>query len=107
MKANIKAWTHITVGAGAAGCVLANQLSKNQNFNILLIEAGGTGKGDPTLKVPMMTSVLLRGKRHIWQYQTEKEQGLKGRNISLPRGRVLGGSTAINGMVYSRGLPID
>ena len=107
MKATVKAWTHIIVGAGAAGCVLANQLTKNRNFNILLIEAGGTGKGDPTLKVPMMTSVLLRGKRHIWQYQTEKEQGLKGQNISLPRGKVLGGSTAINGMVYSRGLPID
>ena len=107
MKASTKSWTHIIVGAGAAGCVLASHLSENQNFNILLLEAGKSGKGDPTLKVPMMTSVLLRGRRHVWQYLTEKEQGLKGKKISLPRGKVLGGSTAVNGMVYSRGLPLD
>ena len=76
MKASTNGWTHIIVGAGAAGCVLASHLSENQNFNILLLEAGSSGKGDPTLKVPMMTSVLLRGRRHVWQYLTEAEQGL-------------------------------
>ena len=62
---------------------------------------------DPTLKVPMMTAVLLRGKRHVWQYLSDEEAGLEKRRISLPRGKVLGGSTAINGMVYARGLGID
>ncbi|MEK9729011.1 MAG: GMC family oxidoreductase N-terminal domain-containing protein, partial [Alphaproteobacteria bacterium] len=54
-----------------------------------------------------MTAVLLRGKRHVWQYLSDEEAGLEKRRISLPRGKVLGGSTAINGMVYARGLGID
>lgn len=102
-----KAWTHIIVGAGAAGCVLACRLSENRDFRVLLIEAGGSGAFDPTLKVPMMTAVLLRGQRHVWQYLTENEAGLNNQKISLPRGKVLGGSTAINGMVYARGLGMD
>lgn len=102
-----KAWTHIIVGAGAAGCVLAHRLSENRDLRVLLIEAGGSGALDPTLKVPMMTAVLLRGQRHVWQYLTENEAGLNNQKISLPRGKVLGGSTAINGMVYARGLGMD
>ena len=102
-----KDWTHIIIGAGAAGCVLAYRLAKNSDFNVLLIEAGGTGSMDPTLSVPMMTTILLRGNRHVWQYLTDEESGLENRKISLPRGKVLGGSTAINGMVYARGLGID
>ena len=102
-----KAWTHIIIGAGAAGCVLAYRLAKNKEFNVLLLEAGKSGYWDPTLKVPMMTAMLLRGKRHVWQYSTDEETGLENRKISLPRGKVLGGSTTINGMVYARGLGID
>lgn len=102
-----KAWTHIIVGAGAAGCVLAHRLSKNKDMRVLLIEAGGSGALDPTLKVPMMTAVLLRGRRHVWQYLTAQEAGLNNQKIALPRGKVLGGSTAINGMVYARGLGMD
>ena len=102
-----KAWTHIVIGAGAAGCVLAYRLAKNKEFNVLLLEAGKSGSLDPTLKVPMMTAMLLRGKRHVWQYSTDEEIGLGNRKISLPRGKVLGGSTTINGMVYARGLGID
>ena len=60
-----KDWTHIIIGAGAAGCVLAYRLAKNSDFNVLLIEAGGTGSMDPTLSVPMMTTILLRGNRHV------------------------------------------
>lgn len=99
-------WTHIVVGAGAAGCALAARLSENPDLNVLLIEAGGRGR-DPSLAVPMMTAVLLRGKSHVWPYATSAEPGLSGRSVELPRGRVLGGSTAINGMVYVRGLPSD
>ena len=102
-----KAWSHIIVGAGAAGCVLAARLSENPDTKVLLIEAGGSGWFDPMLKVPMMTALLLGGRRHVWQYETEPEAGLAGRKVALPRGRVLGGSTAINGMVYVRGLAQD
>ena len=91
-----KAWTHIIVGAGAAGCVLAYRLAKNKEFSVLLLEAGKSGSWDPTLKVPMMTAMLLRGKRHVWQYSTDEEIGLGNRKISLPRGKVLGGSTTIS-----------
>ncbi len=62
---------------------------------------------DPTLKVPMMTAVLLRGQRHVWQYLTEQEAGSITRKAPCQRGKVLGGSTAINGMVYARGLGMD
>ena len=92
-------WTHIVVGAGAAGCALAARLAECTDFNVLLVEAGGKDR-DPALSVPMMTAVLLNGRRHVWRYATGVEEGLAGRRIDLPRGRVLGGSTAINGMVY-------
>ena len=82
-------------------------MSEVAENRVLLIEAGGNGAFDPTLKVPMMTALLLRGNRHVWRYQTRPEPGLNGRRIDLPRGKVLGGSSAINGMVYVRGLSLD
>ena len=107
MTIQTRGWTHIIVGAGAAGCVLAARLSENPDTSVLLVEAGKDGRYDPLLKVPMMTAVLLHGRRHVWRYRTTQEPGLDGRHVDLPRGRVLGGSTAINGMVYARGLPQD
>ncbi|MDJ0629712.1 MAG: GMC family oxidoreductase N-terminal domain-containing protein [Rhodobacter sp.] len=107
MTVQARGWSHIVVGAGAAGCVLAARLSENPDTRVLLIEAGGRGRHDPTLKVPMMTAMLLRGRRHVWRYRTGDEPGIVGRQVDLPRGKVLGGSTAINGMVYVRGLPQD
>ncbi len=100
-------YTHIIVGGGAAGCVLACRLSENKDFKILLIEAGGKGRFDPTLMVPLMTAMLLRGRRRLWNFKTMPEGALNNRTIDLPRGKVLGGSSSINGMVYARGLSLD
>lgn len=97
-------YDYIIVGAGAAGCVLANRLSENPRNKVLLIEAGVRGKG-PYFKIPKLGAGLLLSK-HAWNYTTEKfgpEQHFE----IWPRGKVLGGSTALNGMVYNRGTKSD
>jgi choline dehydrogenase len=96
----------IVVGAGAAGCVAAARLSEDANRRVLLLEAGGGG-ANPLLRVPLLTGLLLRSRYANWSYRTEAEPGLGGRATDIPRGRVLGGSTAINGMVWARGRPSD
>lgn len=94
------------VGAGAAGAVVAARLSENPARRVLLLEAGGRGRG-PLFSIPLMSGVMLRAKVANWQYRTEPEPNLQDRRLAWPRGRALGGSTAINGMVYARGLPMD
>jgi choline dehydrogenase len=96
----------IVVGAGAAGAVVAARLSEDPSLRVLLLEAGGRGRG-PLFSIPLMSGVMLRARLANWQYKTEPEPNLDNRRITWPRGRALGGSTAINGMVYARGLPID
>ncbi|MSP88698.1 MAG: choline dehydrogenase [Alphaproteobacteria bacterium] len=96
----------IVIGAGSAGCVLANRLSADPAVSVLLIEAGGRD-WNPLLRVPIMTGLFLRSRLHNWSYRTEPEPELAGRRLAWPRGRVLGGSSAINGMVYTRGTPLD
>jgi choline dehydrogenase len=97
---------YIIVGAGSAGCVLANRLSARPDLSVLLLEAGGSD-WNPLFRVPIMTGTLLRQRYANWFYFTEPEAQLDGRRIFWPRGRVLGGSSSINGMVYTRGLPGD
>jgi choline dehydrogenase len=97
---------YIVVGAGSAGCVLANRLSARPDVTVLLLEAGGSD-WNPLFRVPIMTGTLLRQRYANWFYFTEPEAELAGRRIFWPRGRVLGGSSSINGMVYTRGLPAD
>lgn len=96
----------IIVGAGSAGCVLANRLSVDPHNRVLLLEAGGAD-WNPLLRVPLMTGVLLRNRYANWFYRTEPEPHLNDRRLFWPRGKVLGGSSAINGMVYTRGTRLD
>lgn len=97
---------YIVVGAGSAGCVLASRLSEDSQNRVLLLEAGGRD-WNPVFRIPLMTGVLLRSRYANWFYHTEPEENLANRTIFWPRGKVLGGSSAINGMVYTRGTPLD
>lgn len=92
----------IVVGAGSAGCVLANRLSANASTRVLLLEAGGPHGDDPAVTVPGKW-VSLIGSRYDWGYSTEPEPGLQNRRITFPRGKVHGGSSAINAMTFIRG----
>ncbi len=101
-----KTFDYIIVGAGSAGCVLANRLSAEHS--VLLIEAGPKDHGlDFRLHMPAALSQVLATDRYNWFYNTEPEAALDNRQLYCPRGRVLGGSSAINGMIYVRGNPGD
>jgi choline dehydrogenase len=99
-------YDYIIVGAGTAGCVLANRLSRNRDNNVLLVEAGGR---DDYLWIHIPVGYLhcIGNPRTDWLYQTEAEPGLDGRSLIYPRGKVLGGSSSINGMIYMRGQSAD
>ncbi|MGF6655155.1 choline dehydrogenase [Paraburkholderia youngii] len=97
---------YIIVGAGTAGCVLANRLTEDPEIRVLLLEAGG--KDDyHWIHVPVGYLYCIGNPRTDWLYKTQAEPGLNGRTLSYPRGRVLGGSSSINGMIYMRGQRED
>ncbi|QNB12668.1 choline dehydrogenase [Paraburkholderia bannensis] len=97
---------YVIVGAGTAGCVLANRLSQDADVSVLLIEAGG--KDDyHWIHIPVGYLHCIGNPRTDWLYKTVEEKGLNGRALSYPRGRVLGGSSSINGMIYMRGQRED
>ena len=96
---------YVIVGAGSAGCVLAGRLSESADVSVVLLEAGGSDRS-PLIAMPMGESHLIGG-RHDWSFETEPEERLDGFRFTMPRGRVLGGSSSINGQVYSRGHPRD
>lgn len=89
----------VIVGAGAAGCVLASKLSEDPNISVLLLEAGGDNTSLLESKVPVMFSKLFHTK-HDWDYYTVEQPSLASRRLYWPRGRVIGGSTSLNAMMY-------
>lgn len=103
-----KNFDYVIVGAGSAGCVLARRLTENPDTSVLLLEAGGV---DPfwewKIRMPAALAYPMNGTRYNWDYHTEPEPHLGGRIMHCPRGRVLGGSSSINGMVYIRGNALD
>ena len=97
---------YIIVGAGSAGCVLANRLSADGKHSVLLLEAGPEDT-HMWIHIPLGYGRLFKEKTVNWMYQTEPEPGLNGRNVFQPRGKVLGGSSSINGLLYVRGQHED
>ncbi len=97
---------YIIVGAGSAGCVLANRLTADGRTTVLLLEAGPRDT-DPWIHVPLGYGKLFARRDINWAYDSEPEPNLNGRRIFSPRGKVLGGSSSINGLVYIRGQPED
>jgi choline dehydrogenase len=102
----VESFDYIVVGAGSAGCVLANRLSASGQYKVLLLEAGGRDR-NVWIHVPLGYGKLFTNPKVNWLYQTEPEPELDNRQVIQPRGKVLGGSSSINGLLYIRGQPQD
>jgi choline dehydrogenase len=97
---------YVIVGAGSAGCVLANRLTEDGRHSVLLLEYGGSDRS-MFIQMPSALSIPMNTERYAWRYHSEPEPKLGGRRIYTPRGKVLGGSSSINGLVYVRGNAFD
>ncbi|TCK23206.1 choline dehydrogenase [Ancylobacter aquaticus] len=96
----------VIIGAGSAGCVLADRLSADGSTRVLVLEYGGSDRS-VFIQMPSALSIPMNMKTYNWMYESEPEPGLGGRRMHCPRGKVLGGSSSINGLVYMRGAPAD
>src|SRR3954466_7734201 len=96
---------YIVVGAGSAGCVLANRLTEDPDVRVLLLEAGGKDRS-PNIKIPAAFAKQFHTKLD-WDFATEPEPHVDGRSLYIPRGKSLGGSSSMNAMLYVRGRPLD
>jgi choline dehydrogenase len=103
---DVEAFDYIIVGAGSAGCVLADRLTEDGRSSVLVVEYGGSDRS-VFIQMPAALSIPMNSKTYNWGYWSEPEPHLGGRRIACPRGKVLGGSSSINGMVYVRGHPLD
>jgi len=101
-----QSFDYVIVGAGSAGCVLADRLSADGRHSVLVLEFGGSDRSI-FIQMPSALSIPMNMPRFNWFYHTEPEPGLGGRRMHTPRGKVLGGSSSINGLVYIRGNPLD
>jgi choline dehydrogenase len=106
MQTDSVLYDYLIVGAGPAGCLLANRLSHNPSHRVLLLEAGGQDNY-PWIHVPVGYLYCIGNPRTDWCFKTESEPGLNGRALNYPRGKVLGGCSSINGMIYMRGQSRD
>ena len=97
---------YIVVGAGSSGCVVANRLSANKNVSVALIEAGSRDSS-PWIHIPIGYFRTIKNPSVNWMYKTEEDPGLNGRSINWPRGKTLGGTSSINGLLYVRGQQQD
>ncbi len=102
----MESYDYIIIGAGSAGCVLANRLTEDPEIRVLLLEAGGPDR-NLWIHVPVGFQKLINNRKLNWAFQTEPEDNVCGRKIPVPRGKVIGGSSSINGMLYVRGQPLD
>lgn len=92
----------VIIGAGSAGCALANRLSADEKYSVAVLEAGGRDS-NPWIHIPVGYFKTMDNPKTDWRYRTESDPGLNGRDIPWPRGRVLGGCSSINGLLYVRG----
>ncbi|MBL0746009.1 choline dehydrogenase [Nocardioides baculatus] len=97
----------VIVGGGSAGCALANRLSADPSVSVLVLEAGRTDRFDPLIHAPAALPFPIGNPLYDWKYESEPEPAMNGRRVYHARGKVLGGSSSINGMIFQRGNPMD
>ena len=97
---------YIIIGAGSAGCVLANRLSADPNVRICVLEAGPSD-WNPLIHMPVGYMKLMKNPAYNWLYETEPSDWTGGRRVEIPRGKTLGGSSSINGCIFNRGTASD
>ena len=106
MEKKISTFDYIIIGAGSAGSSLAFRLTEEKKYKVALLEYGGSDVG-PLIQMPAALSYPMNMKRYNWGYTSEPEAHLNGRKLACPRGKVIGGSSSINGMIYVRGNACD